>query len=123
MTLEYNIRPAFSTDLLTPLSPLLLLHGWTHSQRIFDLLVPKIDKRLEVYTLTQRGFAGSTQPGPLAMNGKTSAYRMELFADDVLAFMDAMHIERVSLAGHSMGGSIAQRSEEPSCRERVCTLV
>lgn len=66
-----------------------------------------------VYALDLRGHGRSE---------RTAAYSLELMRDDVLGFLDALGLERVELAGHSMGGVVAYLAaqEQP---HRVVRLV
>ena len=65
---------------------------------------PQVDalaNRYTVITNDNRGIGASTRgPGPLTI---------EAMADDALAILDAERIDRFHLAGHSMGGLIAQQ--------------
>ncbi|MED4783612.1 alpha/beta hydrolase [Brevibacillus choshinensis] len=93
---------------------LILLHGLTDSSRSWSLSLPEMAKDYHVYVLDQRGHGDSVAPdGP---------YTLSDFADDVISFMDALHIEKASIAGHSMGSFIAQyiAIEYP---ERVSNLI
>jgi pimeloyl-ACP methyl ester carboxylesterase len=42
-----------------------------------------------------------------------ASYRIADFATDVVAFMDALEIERATLVGHSYGNFIARSSTNP----------
>ena len=52
-----------------------------------------------VYAITRRGYGVSSWPEPTDAN-----YDSDRLADDVLAVLDALHIERPVLAGHSIAG-------------------
>ncbi|MFG2981165.1 alpha/beta fold hydrolase [Streptomyces sp. NPDC048258] len=66
-----------------------------------------------VYALDLRGHGRSE---------RTARYSLELMRDDVLGFLDALGLDRVDLAGHSMGGVVAYLAaqEQP---HRVVRLV
>ncbi|QRG67996.1 alpha/beta fold hydrolase [Brevibacillus choshinensis] len=79
---------------------LILLHGLTDSSRSWSLSLPKLAENYHVYVLDQRGHGDSDAPD--------SPYRLSDFAEDVISFMDALSIEKASIAGHSMGSFVAQ---------------
>lgn len=81
--------------------PVVLLHGFTDSWRSFEPLLGCLPEGLRAFALTLRGHGGSSRPG--------TGYRLEDFAADVGAFMDAAGIASAVLVGHSMGGAVAQR--------------
>lgn len=79
---------------------LILLHGLTDSSRSWSLSLPELAREYRVYVPDLRGHGDSDAPD----NG----YTLTGFASDVVAFMDALHIEKASIAGHSMGSFVAQ---------------
>lgn len=81
--------------------PTILLHGYSDSLLSFELLLPQLPDSIHAYALTQRGHAGADKPA--------SGYRVEDYAGDVAAFMDAIGLERALLVGHSGGAYAAQR--------------
>lgn len=81
--------------------PMLLLHGFAGSWRSFELVLPHLNDSVHAFAITQRGHANASAP--------QSGYRLDDFAGDVAAFMDALHLERAVIVGHSMGSAVAQR--------------
>jgi pimeloyl-ACP methyl ester carboxylesterase len=81
--------------------PVIALHGVTDSWRSFEPVLPHLPTDLHVMALSQRGHGGSDKPA--------SGYEPKDFGADVVAFMDALQIERAVLVGHSMGGINALR--------------
>ncbi|MDQ3547500.1 MAG: alpha/beta hydrolase [Chloroflexota bacterium] len=81
--------------------PVLLLHGYGDSWHSFNPMFPYLPPSIRAIAPTLRGFgdAGRSETG----------YTVDDFANDVLAFMDALNIQAAVLAGHSMGSMIAQR--------------
>jgi pimeloyl-ACP methyl ester carboxylesterase len=75
---------------------LLLLTGFGDNAHIFDSFAPKFTDRFHVIGLTRRGFGESDTP----KTGYDTASRVE----DIRQFLDAMKIEKASIAGHSMAG-------------------
>lgn len=81
--------------------PVVLLHGITDSWRSFELLLPHLPASIHAFALTQRGHGDAGRP--------PSGYRVEDFAGDVAAFLDAQGLEAAVLVGHSLGSLVAQR--------------
>jgi non-heme chloroperoxidase len=82
-------------------TPLLLLHGITDSWHSFELVLPHLPESIHAFALSQRGHGDADRP--------VAGYRPQDFAADLAAFMDALDLGSVVIAGHSMGSSIAQR--------------
>ena len=97
--------------------PLVFLAGLGFTAHCFDELAPKFTTRHHVYAITRRGYGVSSWPEPSDAN-----YDSDRLADDVLAVLDSLHIEKPVLAGHSIAGqelsSIGTRRPE-----RVAGLV
>ena len=94
--------------------PVILLHGYTDSWLSYSTVLPLMDRKYRVYVLDQRGHGESDRP--------SGAYAFQQFADDVLAFMDVMGIDRATIVGHSMGSFVAQHVAV-AAPERVKRLV
>lgn len=93
--------------------PLLLLHGYTDSSRVWTILAPYLrDHRILIPD--QRGHGASDAP--------ECCYAQSDFAYDARLFLDAMGVESAAVVGHSMGSMVAQglAAEHP---ERVSRLV
>jgi non-heme chloroperoxidase len=82
-------------------TPVILLHGITDSWLSFEPVLPHLPESIHAFALSQRGHGDSSRPA--------IGYRPGDFAADVVAFMDALKLERAVIAGHSMGSYIAQR--------------
>lgn len=95
--------------------PVILLHGITDSWFSFSQVLPKLAANYHVYAPDQRGHGDSDRP-------EDKGYAWPDFAADVIAFMDAMGIERATLVGHSMGSMVAQQVAI-TAPERVARLV
>jgi len=76
--------------------PVVLLGGLGSNAHVFDLFAPKLTPRYHVYGITRRGFDNSTAP--------LSGYSADRLGDDVLAVIDALHLDRPVLVGHSIAG-------------------
>jgi rifampin ADP-ribosylating transferase len=79
----------------------LLLHAWLESLRSFDRLTPALPASHRVLALDQRGHGEADKPA--------DGYDLDTLADDVVAFLDAMGLASVVLAGSSSGGYVAQQ--------------
>jgi len=77
--------------------PLLLLHGLGDGAADWDGVAPAFARHWRVYAPDLRGHGRSDRPGD---------YSVELMEADVLAFLDALQLDRVDLIGHSMGGLV-----------------
>ncbi|MGW0770543.1 alpha/beta fold hydrolase [Streptomyces sp. NPDC002676] len=80
-------------------TPLVFVHGWTANRHRWDHQMAHFAARRRVIRLDLRGHGESTGAGV-----RTIA---EL-AQDVLALLDHLGVERFVLVGHSMGGMISQ---------------
>lgn len=85
--------------------PIVLLSGLGNTAHVFDRFAPELAARYRVYGITRRGFGLSSAPA--------HGYESDRLADDVLAGIDSLGLERPVLIGHSIAGqelsSIASR--------------
>ena len=79
--------------------PLVLLAGLGNTAHIFDKFALKLTPNYHVYGITRRGFGESSVPP--ATNGNYAADRL---ADDVLAVIETLQLNRPVLVGHSIAG-------------------
>ena len=75
---------------------LIFLTGMGYSARLYGKFAPRFADKFRVLALTRRGQGESDYP--------ESGYDVETLTDDILKFMDALHIDKAILAGHSMAG-------------------
>ncbi|MCC5868279.1 MAG: alpha/beta fold hydrolase [Gammaproteobacteria bacterium] len=80
--------------------PVLLVAGLGGRAVFWNAQVPGLAKEFRVITHDHRG-TGASSRSPII-------YSAEQMADDVVALMDALEIERAHIVGHSTGGSIGQ---------------
>ncbi|MEK4031281.1 alpha/beta hydrolase [Pseudobacillus sp. FSL P4-0506] len=92
--------------------PLIALHALGKSAESWDQVAVALGERYRVLALDQRGHGGSA---------RTGTYTFELMCDDLFHFANAMNLERFTLLGHSMGGTVAYLFSEtfPSRIERL----
>jgi pimeloyl-ACP methyl ester carboxylesterase len=79
--------------------PLVLLTGLGDTAHVFDEFAPKLTASYHVYGITRRGRGASSAPAPNAMN-----YTANRLGEDVLAVIDALHLNKPVIAGHSISG-------------------
>ena len=79
-------------------TPLVLLHGFPLDRSVWDEQLPALSAS-RVIRVDLRG-CGESEPsdGPALM---------EVLAGDVAGVLEALHVERAALAGHSIGGYVA----------------
>ena len=75
---------------------LVFLAGLGNNAHIFDDIAPRFTDHFHVLAMTRRGFGLSDKP--------ESGYDVESRVADVLAFLEALQIQRVILVGHSIAG-------------------
>jgi pimeloyl-ACP methyl ester carboxylesterase len=78
--------------------PLLLLHGWPQHWYVWRHVIPQLAPHARVVCPDLRGFGWTDVPD--------SGYDRETMARDVLALLDELGLDRVSIAGHDWGGWI-----------------
>ncbi|BCL79812.1 alpha/beta hydrolase [Ktedonobacteria bacterium brp13] len=93
--------------------PLILLHQLLADAQDWDEIALTLAEHYHIFALDQRGHGGSARPG---------IYSFELMRDDLKAFADALLLDRFTLIGHSMGGTVAFLFAE-SWPERIERLV
>jgi len=78
---------------------LLLLHGAIGAASQFDNLKEELKNEFEIYTMNFSGHGGEKIP-----EGKFS---IELFAGDVIKFLEKNNFQGIDVYGYSMGGYVA----------------
>jgi 2-succinyl-6-hydroxy-2,4-cyclohexadiene-1-carboxylate synthase len=81
--------------------PLLLLHGFTGSSRAWDTIRPQLAAGAQVISIDLIGHAQSASPP------EASRYTLESCAQDLLALLDELQLDKIDLLGYSMGGRAA----------------
>ncbi|WP_337133351.1 alpha/beta hydrolase [Priestia megaterium] len=92
---------------------IIALHALGMSAESWDEVAAVLGKEYRFLALDQRGHGGSE---------RTDAYTFELMCDDLLQFVNAMNLERFTLIGHSMGGTVSYLFSE-TFPERVDQLI
>lgn len=83
----------------SPARALVFLAGLGDTAHAFDDFAPRFTSRYHVYGITRRGFGASSQPAPTGAN-----YSADRLGEDVVAVIDALHLNHPVLAGHSIAG-------------------
>ena len=78
--------------------PVVFIHGFPHNRTLWAPQLGGLLTRARCIAPDLRGFGDSEARGPYTMDG---------YADDVIAVLDALQIERAVIAGLSMGGYVA----------------
>lgn len=94
-------------------APIVLLHGLGSDGSSWEAVSEELGRSHRIYVPDMRGHGSSDWPG---------SYSFDLMRDDVLGFLDALGLDRVTLVGHSMGGSVALLLAE-KYPERIDRLV
>jgi pimeloyl-ACP methyl ester carboxylesterase len=80
-------------------APVLLVHGWPQHWWAWRRLVPRLAPDARLVMLDLRGFGWSDAP--------RDGYHKRGMADDVVAVLDALELDRVRLIAHDWGAWIA----------------
>ena len=96
--------------------PVLLLHGWPEHWYSWRLVIPALAERHRVIAMDLRGFGWSD----IAWEG----FEKESLADDVVAVLETLGIDRVSIVGHDWGAWIGYllALRRPELVERLVAL-
>jgi pimeloyl-ACP methyl ester carboxylesterase len=78
--------------------PLLFIHGWPHNRTLWAGQLSGLPTQARCIAPDLRGFGATTVLGP---------YSIEQYADDLVALLDALGIDRAVVCGLSMGGYAA----------------
>ena len=81
-------------------APLLLLHGWPEFWLTWEPVMTRLADRHTLLAPDLRGFGDSAKPGRPFGSAEQ--------ADDLVALLDALGLDRVGVVGHDVGGSIMQ---------------
>ncbi len=95
---------------------LLLLHGATGSSQQFQQLAALLSNAFEIHTLDFSGHGGKPLPA--------APFSIELFANDVLHWMEENKITTIDIFGYSMGGYVALylAKHHPEKVDKIFTL-
>ena len=80
-------------------APLILLHGGSARWQAFESILPELAAQWHIYAPDFRGHGKSSWV--------TGTYRLQDYADDIIAFMRSCVKEPAYIFGHSLGGMVA----------------
>ncbi|MBA2447143.1 MAG: alpha/beta hydrolase [Chloroflexi bacterium] len=83
--------------------PILLLHGWPQTRRMWRHVAPALARRFTVVTADLRGY-GDSDPAD-----DPDAYDKRTMAEDMLALMDELGFPRFLAVGHDRGARAVRR--------------
>jgi pimeloyl-ACP methyl ester carboxylesterase len=97
-------------------TPLVLIHGYTDSARDWAPIEPLLVSHFRLLIVDLRGQGASSKPD--------CCYTRFDFAYDVKLLLDALHVERADIAGHSLGSLVAQTFAElwPEATRRLILI-
>ena len=95
---------------------ILCLAGLGNTAHAFDDFAPRLTDRFHVVALTRRGFGESDHP--------ESGYDTRRLVADIRAAIDALHLGRVTIIGHSIAGEEMTRlaNESPTVVDKLVYL-
>ena len=79
---------------------LIFLHPSSGYGRMWDQTAPHLSGRMQVFALDQRGHGDTGRPD--------GSYTAEEYAQDLHLFITQLGLEKAIVAGHSLGGRVAQ---------------
>lgn len=79
--------------------PLVLLHGFPLDHHLWDEVVPLLEDTFDLIIPDLRGFGESTT--------MDAPYTMDDMATDIAGLLGHLGIQKIAIAGHSMGGYVA----------------
>jgi pimeloyl-ACP methyl ester carboxylesterase len=84
--------------------PVVMIHGYTDSARDWVPMLPYVPKRFHLILVDIRGHGQSSKP--------ECCYTRLDFAYDIKLLLDALHVQKADLVGHSLGTIIVQTFAE-----------
>ncbi len=80
--------------------PIILIHGFLYHTVMWEKNLDTLAERYQVYAIDLWGWGYSERLQP-------SEYSFDMYANQILKFMDALNIQKATLIGQSMGGGIS----------------
>lgn len=94
-----NLEVSYTDEGSRMAPSIVFIHGFPLNKSMWENQTKSLEETHRVITYDIRGH-GNTNDG-------SDAYSIELFVEDLIAFMDALDIKKTTLCGLSMGGYIA----------------
>ncbi|MBR7553466.1 alpha/beta fold hydrolase [Allobacillus sp. GCM10007491] len=99
-TIEINNTKIYCEHTLNDRPPLFLIHGFLASTYTFNRVIPLLAEDFSIVAFDLPGFGNSEK-------STSFDYSFEGYAQMVNDLMDHFQLNKVSIAGHSMGGQVA----------------
>jgi len=99
LTLPLNDFHLSYDDIGEGTTPVICLHGYPFNKTMWHDQLNFLQSSNRIIAYDIRGFGKSTD--------ESTPLNIDLFSDDLIAFMDHLHIEKAVICGLSMGGFIA----------------
>ena len=104
LTIPVNNLNLYYDDLGEGNVPVIFMHGFPFDKSMWQGQLDFLQSAYRVIAFDIRGFGKSTD--------ENSSLSIDLFADDLIAFMDQLNIEKAVICGLSMGGYITLNAYE-----------
>lgn len=104
LTIPVNNLNLYYDDLGEGNVPVIFVHGFPFDKSMWQGQLDFLQSAYRVIAFDIRGFGKSTD--------ENSSLSIDLFADDLIAFMDQLNIEKAVICGLSMGGYITLNAYE-----------
>ena len=104
LTINVNKFNLSYDDLGEGNTPIIFLHGFPFDKTMWNNQLEFLKKSFRLIACDIRGFGKSTD--------ESSTLSIDLFADDLIQFMDALQIDKAIVCGLSMGGFIALNAQK-----------
>lgn len=101
--------------------PVLLLHGYPQTHRLWDRVAPALARRAQVVAPDLRGYGdSSTPPG----GADHAGYSKRAMAQDLVEVMASLGHDRFAVVGHDRGARVGHRMalDHPEAVERLAVL-
>jgi proline iminopeptidase len=86
---------------------MVFIHGWAGSGRYWESTARALTACFDCLLYDMRGFGRSRLPNPITSEAQALSYKLESYAEDLAALLDALRIQRIFLNAHSAGASVA----------------
>jgi pimeloyl-ACP methyl ester carboxylesterase len=96
--ITYDVHGITATQAVSTLPAIVLVHGWSCDRTYWSEQTSVLAKKYKVVNIDLAGHGGSG-------TGR-KVYTMESFGEDVAAVVNKLQLQKVILAGHSMGGDV-----------------
>ncbi len=96
-------------------APLVLVHGWSHSAKLFEAQLSSLSDRYRVLALDLRGHGFSDKP--------IHGMRLSRMAKDLHEFLTALDLDEAIILGHGMGAAVLWSYWDLFGSDRIAKLI